>query len=575
MNNNFTPNTQSLAGRIQIQQQQQQVHQPPVTSGVAIPQAANMQKNNLQSTAFPINQQAANMAQKSEEKSQIPPPTTAHQMHQAAQNNNNHGIAILPPVIPQQLINAQHQASMNRSVNITTQSFQQSSQILLPSISHQGVAKVGNVFQHMQQMINHPNHPMNLVPQSQASSVPYMFNQQTNLQKLQATVPPAVHQIKPVQHPQGGKLGTSHAPSSVSQQNMQYSPPKPNHPQMKTTAKLASPGSQLQTLQKSPSAPNPPPIGPQASLQNVPSTPAVSSAAPAPSLSVTTAAVTISPAKAPAQISPAKQPQPLPPLSTLQTPTQVSPATSVVPSAATSQSPAKAVAVASVTDPAPTKAVDQQKESLQTIPIQSKPVPKLEEKKVAAPTTNNTATVPATAVDTNNTKVEKVASAAPEKPQAVVATPPKPAATPSKNTMRLATVTPARQKKPPATNNKKPVPAPVAAAPTPSVPKSPVKPVIAPLAAAKLVETPKSSAKKPQATAVASPKSNPTPSTSSAQSNASSNSTTSPKTKRSRVKVQPYQSPTPELALVTKLSKQTANANNKNGNEEKLKLFYK
>ena len=582
---NFTQNTtQGLAGRIQPPQQQQ-VHQIPVTTSGA-PGAGNMQKNS-NAPSFQLNQQAPNMVQKiNDDKNQLPP-VVPIQIQQTAQNNNNHGMG----GGPQQLLNVQ--ANMNRSLN----PFQHQQQHLGVNIGAQAVggSVTGSIFQQMQKMAYQQSHhqfPQVLPPsQSQLPPSHTLAGQQSILHKLQTPVPATLHQLKPSpgqqqqQHPQQSmKPVSSQVPPSVSQNNMQYSPPKPNHPQMKTTAKLASPGSQLHNLQKSPTAPN----QPQATVQqaastqnkNVPSTPNVSVAA-SPAMPLLSAAppqsVSISPLKPPAQSTTAKPP---PLLVASQIPTLADSASAVpsmqasIPISTTSQATAK-IAPAPAQQQAPTKAVEQPKVASQATPTQSKTVPKpvVEEKK-SVPALNNVPTSP----ETNN-KVDKT----PAKPLVVTAVAPPPAyptisPSPSKNTMRLATVTPARQKKPPPTINKKPAIQPVAA-PAPSVPKAPAKPTAAAVVASpppKPVEALKSPAKRPPPAPPAAAKTPKMTTASLAQSTSSSGSAViSPKTKRSRVKVQPYQSPTPELALVTKLSTQIANSSNKNGNDDKLKIFYK
>lgn len=574
---NFTGNQANpLTGRVQQQQQQQQVHQVPVTTSAVVPQGGNLQKNsNLPS--FPGNQQAPNMAQKlcDDNKNQMPPILGHHQIQPSAQNNNNHGMG----AIPQQLLNVQHQQNMNRNVNVTHQAtFQQPPQHLMMA------AQKGGIFQQMQQMA-YQNQPF---PQGQPASVAQsqqpplhhtgMPGQQNILQKLQATIPQPIHQIKlsPIQQPplqQQIKVATNQQLPPVSQQSMQYSPNKPIHPQMKTTAKLASPGSQLQSLQKSPTHSSP--VGQPAASQSkhVPSTPPISSA-PASAASPQLVSLA-SPVKTQAPSTHKQSPAPAP------TPTVAVPtATPVVPSPAvttTSQSPPKQVPASSGNEQL-TKAVEQLKEATTPIaPPQNKIVPKVsvEEKKTPLELNNKTEKAPAPVAS------PALAAIAPMK--ATVSSP-----SALKSNMRLATVTPARQKKPPATNNKKPPAAPAAVS-SPKVPVTKSPRAVEPpktIEDPKAVETPKpppANAKKPAtvpgpapAPVAASPKRNLAPSTSSVQSNSSSTSgNTTPKTKRSRVKVQPYQSPTPELALVTKLSTQIANSSNKNGNDDKLTIFYK
>ncbi|CAO1392386.1 unnamed protein product [Diamesa serratosioi] len=57
--------------------------------------------------------------------------------------------------------------------------------------------------------------------------------------------------------------------------------------------------------------------------------------------------------------------------------------------------------------------------------------------------------------------------------------------------------------------------------------------------------------------------------------NSSTTSTTTPKSKRVRTKTQPYQSPLPELALITKLSTQLTNPSASKNGDDKLTIFYK
>lgn len=541
---NYTPNPANslLSGRVQAQP----VHQAPVTTSSGAPPSGNMQKG---SNPFPSSQQPVGMAQKINDdinKSQIPS-AVHHQLQQAAQNNNNHTMNS----VPQQSI-PNHPPGMNRNLNQHQNTFQQPPQHIVMQSLAQGVQR-GGIYQQMQQMAFQTQQQYQGPPSQQQVHHTALPSQQNIFQKLPATIPQTIHQMKPAppqQQPQ------QQMKPQTPQHSMQYSPPKPIHPQMKTTAKLASPGSQLQSLQKSPTSP-PPAGGQQATSpnKNVPSTPPILSPAVSVALAASnailqpTSGVTVTPVRIPT----------LTPVAVSSPQVAASIAVPLPSVTVTAQSPIKPPTPAAGIEPVPTKIVEQPKEPSQTAPAQNKPVPKpsVEEKKPVAPEANN--------------KVVAPGSASPTK--AVVATP-----SAVKSTMRLATVTPARQKKPPATtaSNKKPPPTPPAA----SVPKTQAKAVVAP-APVKLVETPKPVAvKKPQAPTpappAASPKSNPAPSTSSVQSNSSSasGSATTPKTKRSRVKVEPYQCPTPELALVTKLSTQTANPS-KNGNDEKLTIFYK
>lgn len=487
---NFTPNPNALL---------QQQHQVPVTTS-AQPTAGAQQGGSMPNSNQPDKPSFPNIPSSEMiakmiaiRKNQLPPSAVMHQGQPPAQNNNNHGVGVVSQQTITQIQN------FNRNPNMAT--FQQS--------QHMSAApKTMGIFHQMQQASHqYQSHFPQAPPVSQSLQAPLQpagmsqQGQQNFLQKLQAVIPQAINQINksPIPQPTQQQMKpVTIQPPPVSQHSMQYSPPKPVHPQMKTTAKLASPGSQLQ---KSPTAPNPPhPVGQPSASQNkiVPSTPPIASP-------VTTAAPAAAGLKVPTTVTPVKQP--------------------VVPSL--SPSPSKQ---APAVEPTPTKAVEQPKEAAQVVPTQNKIVPKASVEK--APTLEANNKVDAGAVPGGG----------------------KSAASPSKSTMRLATVTPARQKKPPATNNKKPPVTP----PVQAVPKTPPKVVPA---AVKVVEAPMS-VKKPAVAA----KINPAPSTS---------GNTTPKTKRARVKVQPYQSPTPELALVTKLSTQIANSNNKNGNDDKLTIFYK
>ena len=563
---NFTPNPANalLTDRVQ----QQQVHQiAPVTTSAGAPKSDNLMKNtSIPNPSFQINQQVANIQLKiNEDKNQLPP-TSVHHL-QTAQNNTIHVMGR----IPQQYIGVQTsvqtsvQTNMNRNLNIGNQStFQQ------PQMSSLEQTQKGGIFQQMQQMAQQNLQFSQATPVSQCqrgsalrqqivSQKPEAAVQQISLTN-KAVAPPDQLSLNIQQGITGSvpkqissmcvQMVSRQPPPSVSVHRAQYSTSKPlhQHPQMKTTAKLVSPGSQLQSVQKSPTAsivPETASIVPQitaiptiSNTRIVPSTPLLQNVSLAPVHNVC-----LAPAKTTASVS-----------------------ISSTPTAVMKKS---VLAVFSGAE-----ALEQSKESNQTIPSETEIVPKLsiEEKKVV-PTQNNSSPTP----ETNN-KVEKSSVLQPsvnaEKQQALVV-PPK-ATSPSKSTMRLATVTPARQKKPPATtNNKKPVASTSAAT---NAQKAPVKVISSTTKVAETSKAPTNAKKaQTQAPVAVTPKSNPAPSTSSAQSNSSSasGSATSPKTKRSRVKVQPYQSPTPELALVTKLSTQTAKSNNKNGNDDKLIIFYK
>jgi hypothetical protein len=190
----------------------------------------------------------------------------------------------------------------------------------------------------------------------------------------------------------------------------------------------------------------------------------------------------------------------------------------------------------------------------------SKPIAKaaIEEKKIAAKVEEKIEKSPPTEKNVVQTK-----------PTTNVSTSNAPAIPPSKSAMRLATVTTPPRKKPPPTIKK------TVTSTTSAQQKTTV------VKAAVASEKPKAVAEK---LSVETPK----PASSASANKRSSNSTgpsvdvasnVTPKTKRVRTKVQPYQSPTPELALVTKLSTQIAHpssgSNSSKNGEEKLTIFYK
>lgn len=552
---NFTPNLPTLlSGRAQ----QQQV---PVTTTSGSPQNANMQKTNNS-----INiQQVSSMAKIGDEKSQVPPPSVHQQIQSAQIINNNMGGA------SQQLTNVQHQVNVSRNLNLPQQPAFSVAQQHVMNVSQQGNQKVGSIYQQMQQMAFQSQYQQS-APISQAQQLPVhstaMAGPQNIFQKLQATIPQALPQLKQVAVQQSSsqqhvKQANQLSPSAP-QQNMQYSPSKTpqQHPQMKTTAKLASPGSQLQNIQRSPSAAVPhhlivQPVPPTLALnKNVPSTTASMTSASAPQQPN-------EPLKNQASIIPIKQPV----IAATTTLLQVTTLSNAPASPQPIGSPTTPKIVATEAKPVSIKPVDQPKESIASVTPQAKPVPKLSVEEKVATSAPKTMPVLVEAYK----KVEK-SPAAQEAPVAsasiVTGTPAAKNATPlaSKSTMRLATVTPNRQKKPPATapNNKK-----VAGAQAGASAKTPAKVAVV----SKPAEPAKASASSPKK-ATAPPATALTilaPSSSVAQSP----SAVSLKTKRSRVKVQHFQSPTPEIALVTKLSTQTANPNKNGNNDDKLTIFYK
>jgi hypothetical protein len=173
------------------------------------------------------------------------------------------------------------------------------------------------------------------------------------------------------------------------------------------------------------------------------------------------------------------------------------------------------------------------------------------------PTQNPTATIDAKVNPVKLIEEKKPAESSIKPLEKQVVSPPPKAAQSSPvvkaSTLRLATVTTPPRKKPPPTIPKKVAPQKVKSAVPAKV---------------------ESNVEKPQKVEVA-----PKPSqTSVAKLSKAEPSNVTPKTKRIRTKVQHFQSPTPELALVTKLSTQIANGSSsgssKNG-EDKLTLFYK
>lgn len=532
----------NFPGRIQPQQVS-----PTPAAVTSTSQPAGMQNTSVPSAAFPTSQHLANMAQSAnnDNKNTMTPSLVQHQIPQAAQNNNNHGMG----GIPHQLIAAQHQ-NMNR-LNIAHQpTFQQQPQPVLGAAKMNMFEQLQNAYKH--QMVSLGGPASQHIPAQSSMAA----GQQDILQKLQQANPASAHQTKPAVVPQQAKPLFNQSSTSISQQNIQLSPTKAVHPQMKTTAKLASPGSQLQGLQKLPPGSN---IFPSMIQQNktVPSTPQLltqsSSAALASSAGSTQSAPHVRPAAA---------------------------VTSALPQLVSTVSVTVTSAPVGIVN-SPPKASEQPKEPVSTVPAPSKPVPK--------PSVEEKQTAPNQPTPSPEASSKPVVEKLPPLPAALVITPsPAPDKSPAavaiasptkaanlgplvnRSTMRLATVTPARQKKPPPTNNKKPQAAPVvqsapkalAVTPTTPSPVAPTPPVV------KAVETPKPSVQK------ASPAPT-TPKTPTASLPSSTPGTSSSKTKRSRVKVQPYQIPTPEIAFVTKLSAQTANSNGKSGNDDKLTIFYK
>lgn len=527
----------------------------------------------MQKSSTPTNiQQVSNMVAKivdDSNKSSPVPPSTVHQQIQSAQINNNLGGA------SQQIINVQHQANVSRNLNLPQNPVFATAQQHVMSVG-QGNQKVGSIYQQMQQIAFQTQYPQS-ANTSQPQQLPVhstaLPGQQNIFQKLQASMPQALQQIKQVPAQQSSqqhvKQVASQLSPSASQQSMQYSPSKPvqQHPQMKTTAKLASPGSQLQNIQRSPTAAVPHHL----IVQPGQPTPAMNRNVPSITASVTSASPPqqhVDPVKNQSSIAPVK----------LQTIASTSPSlqalnnSAALPQLTISTSQTTIKIVASETKQVTTKAVDQPKEPIPSVPPQAKPVPKLSvEEKVA---TSAPKIMPVLAEAIRKVEKSPVAQEAPvaSASQLGVTSPPAakvPAATPltGKSTMRLATVTPNRQKKPPAAvpNNKK-TPAALSGTSVTKTPPAKTPPIVKPVEAVKAA-----SSRKAVAAALTSPTIVSAPSTLVAQISTG----VSLKTKRSRVKVQHFQSPTPEIALVTKLSTQTANPNKNGNNDDKLTIFYK
>lgn len=385
--------------------------------------------------------------------------------------------------------------------------------------------------------------------QQQMHAVPQSHPQHQNyMQKLPAvaSLPGAQNQVKAGPVP---PMNFGNATSPL----RQLSPAKATHPQLKTTPTTSKPpfpiaGNNVQKPQTqptvqvaAPAAPSQPstlnthqspvtqkPATTSPQDKNVPSTPPQNAAAVNSSAQVV--AKKTSPIASTAQTAQKIQspvaPVPQSPQKQATTPVQTPPKVAASPS----------------TNSSDAKSTENAKPSIS--PVKSSPP-------ASAPTVKASETV---VVEKQAPKsVEKVAPTTTQTNKSEEKKPPQQATTPttpkssenkltsplSKSTMRLATVTPPRQKKPPptrksATGVEKQTP--IRAAVSASVPKL----------------------------AKVTPKSNSSPSDSS-----------SPKIKRSRVQVQPYQCPTRNLELATKLSTKSANQEKKENEHDKLIVFYK
>lgn len=604
---NFNSNA-LLTSRIQQQQQS------------SIPQQSSHIQQNQSVNSVNIHQKAANM---SNQPSPFPPISTTQPQQQQQPSSANAGLPgmtkanddKLPPNVhqqqPQQPIhNNNNNNNNNNSHNaqralllIQQQQHQQNMNPNMNVSSHQSINKnlhqMTSPQQHQQQNTFHQQQTMSSVSKIESGGIIHQMNQfvrqnimsggpmssqqhsmqhiSSSTQKFQSTsiLPPSLLQSKPLmpspsshqvqQQQMRQNYGNSPPPVSTSSSNphpqMQYSPTKPIHPQMKTTAKLASPGSQLQNLQQQ-----------LTSLVSSihPLTPSPSIAASAPTSTSTSSSSSSSVAAAgnnnnsnnnisnistnpSAVVASAKLiSSPTPPSSTSNNSVPLTPSTpatkpniekspEIAKAQIVNQSNKPAVAPANVEEKkvTPEKPANVSTQKSPALPIVDES--KVEENKVL--------------IDEKKTTPEK---SSPQKSPATSTA----AAQITKSTMRLATVTPPR-KKPPPTITKK-----VASQSNKKTVESPIKSV--PAKSENVVEKPaivKNSSDVPK-----------TPTTKKEKQEKEKVTNFTPKTKRVRTKVQPYQSPTPELALVTKLSTQIANSSSsssKSGDDNKLTIFYK
>lgn len=586
---NFNSNNTLLTSRVQQQQSssssshpQQQPHIQNQAAGAQL--SGNHQKaaNMSNQASFPISAASATpsgMAKSNDDKIQQPASNLQQQHHSQNNNNNNnsHG-----GMNQQQQQILQHQMNVNRNMNVSNQQInknlhqmstpqqqqqqqqqmQQQQQQQVQNTFHpqqlmgSSLPKMGSILQQMSQLAPHPAQMTQGGPTMPPQHQQQFHTMQTQKFQSSSVLPPSMNQSKPLmstqlqQAPvtQQMRQNYGNSPPLVSttnqQQPMQYSS-KPVHPQMKTTAKLASPGSQLQNFQQQ--LPSQLPL----TTQQLPIQ--VTVAPPLPPSNVTiTASGNNNVVSLPSPAKPI-----LPAVST-------APITNSVPSSnTTTSSPSAPINTQPASATTPTKPFEKSPEStVKSTP--AAPAPIIEksssvqvEVPLSSQKTNAKAPEEKKIVVEEKKAVENLIKT-PEKP--IIVTPQKvvPIISPvSKSTMRLATVTPPRKKPPPTItkkvtpqSNKKTVESPIKSVPVKAdvVEKLPVK--AAPAAPIEVPKTPK------------------TP-----QQQKSTNVT--PKTKRVRTKVQPYQSPTPELALVTKLSTQIASSSNNKNGDDKLTIFYK
>lgn len=544
---NFTPNSANALQTGRIEQQA-----PESSSIINVPQKSGIIPN----STFSNIQQPVSMSQivNSDNKHDVPPLLIQHQIQQISQNDNSLG----QESVSQNLVSTYN--NINRSSSIMHQpTFQQQPQPIITSQKINMFQQLHSVYKQQMVAMGGLSVPQNIPPPTQHSTAP---GQQDVLQKLQQAIPQAIQQTKLLPNQQQVKLTLNEPSVQISQQSMHYSPSKSVHPQMKTTAKLALPGSQLQSLHKPSTAPNllhstshqnktVPLITPLASLSLSQST-ASSSLFTSKQTNVGESAQMI---ELPSKLATA--PIAMPVTSNLYLPSstisKISPETVLKQTKAENQ--LTEVLIPSIQNKAgkPSKEITKNEE-FQSLSNDFSTVDMKPAKTVPPTATGSTiASIPLTSVQI----------------PAVVAKVTKSTSSSSKGTMRLATVTPTRQKKPVPTNNKKLQVAP-SVLNTKKILGAP-KPVSKPCQKAATKDV-----VKPGKANV----SNTSPEvvqnisrhlkTSSAITGSVTASPTA-KTKRSRVKVQPYQIPTPEIAFVTKLSAQTA----KTENDDKLIIFYK
>jgi hypothetical protein len=487
---NFAPNQQNSNSRVP------QVHPPPVNSAMSSERSDIMQNQ----SSFPMNQ----------------PMTAGH--HQLPQTNNN-------------------LLGMANSIQQTLQSYE-----------------IPPALQKFTEFVH----------QMQVTSTAHQQPIQNFMQKMSSApnLPVAQNQVK----------AGSQAPmnyGSVASPLRQLSPAKATHPQLKTTPTTSKPpqitGNNLQKPQIQPSAqvsavpqPTPPPsLNSQSSTnnqkpasspqdKNVPSTPPQSTQNPA-QVAKKTSPIAI------AQTASASQKAQPPVASTTTTTTTVppspqKPALTVTP---VQQTPPKiAVTSPSTTNSNSSDAKSTEKPS--NTPVKSSPPANanvtptvVKQQSESAPKSAAVSSVSSTPTTTKSDekKTPQIATTPTTPKSSLTSSADNKLTSPlSKSTLRLATVTPPRQKKPPPTRKSA----------TGVEKQTPIRALNTSSTVAK-----KSPAVTPKA------------------SNSTPSETSSPKVKRSRVQVQPYQCPTRNLELATKLSTKSLNQEKKESELDKLIVFYK